>query len=68
MSGAIVMKEFNIYNRWGQQVFSDGTNTEGWNGNYKNDTAPSGVYAYYMLFDIKGCPTVNKQGNVTLIR
>jgi gliding motility-associated-like protein len=36
----------DIYNRWGEKVFnSDNINT-GWDGSYKNQLAPIGVYTY----------------------
>ena len=55
-----------IYNRWGQLVF-EGKNTFWWNGKYKSQPAPEGVYIYKIKGKAAG---IKKEwhGNVTLLR
>ncbi len=38
--------EFTIYNRWGELVFRTVDLFEGWNGTYKGNIVPDGVYSY----------------------
>jgi gliding motility-associated-like protein len=52
---------FQVYNRWGQMVFSTKTVGEGWDGNYKGLPQPSGAYVW-MLEAIDG------QGNIVRLR
>lgn len=57
-----------IWNRWGEQVFSSSDPTKGWDGNYKGTPAQTGVYAYLVNYvKADGDEKVIK-GNVTLIR
>jgi len=60
----------NIFNRWGQIVFSTEDPYEGWNGQYENSGAlsPLGVYVYKASYiDPRGEEKTVK-GHVTLIR
>lgn len=38
----------NIYNRYGENVFSSSNNLKQWDGRYKNKPVPAGVY-YYLI-------------------
>lgn len=40
------IKVFNIYNRWGQLLFSTKDPNEGWNGRYRGQLQPAGNYVY----------------------
>ncbi len=55
-----------IYNRWGQLVF-EGKNTFWWDGKYKYQPAPEGIYIYKIKGKAAG---IEKEwmGNVTLLR
>ena len=64
---------FSVYNRFGQQVFTE-TNTDdldnGWNGKFNGINADLGTYYYYakIVCGNKGNHTVELKGDVTLIR
>ena len=55
---------FEIYNRWGQQVFQSDELNKGWDGNYQNQPSPIGTYVYQLK--IEGL--ITKSGTITLIR
>ena len=55
---------FEIYNRWGQQVFQSDDLNKGWDGNYRNQPSPIGTYVYRLK--IEGL--ITKAGTITLIR
>ena len=61
------LKDFSVYNRFGQRVFFTKDINEGWNGYYNNKVADMGVYFYYVNYII-GERTYNLKGDVTLIR
>jgi gliding motility-associated-like protein len=70
---ARTIKDFSIFNRWGEKVFQ-ATNVppndpvHGWKGRYKGRDAMGGVYVYYVtLVHIDGHEEVYK-GTVVLIR
>lgn len=55
---------FEIYNRWGQQVFQSDDINNGWDGIYQNQPSPIGTYVYQLK--IEGL--ITKSGTITLIR
>lgn len=59
--------QFNIFNRWGQQIFS-ATNNTSWDGNYRGERADPGVYFYEVLIGCVNGATVQKKGEVILVR
>jgi gliding motility-associated-like protein len=57
-----------IWNRWGQLVYSSTDPTKGWDGYFQGTEAQTGVYAYLIKYTtLKGDDKYSK-GNVTLIR
>ncbi len=67
---AISNYELNVFNRWGQMIFTSQDPNEGWNGQFENTGAisPLGVYVYKASFiDPRGEQKV-VEGHVTLIR
>jgi gliding motility-associated-like protein len=58
----------SIYNRWGEKVFETNDLKEGWNGVYKSEPAPAGVYGYLLEAECVGGESITKKGNLTLIR
>lgn len=56
--------DFRIYNRWGELIHR---NNEPWDGTYKREDQPLGVYIYYLEYECDGTK-IKKVGNVTLIR
>ena len=67
-NGLVSLKSFSIYNRWGNKVFETTDIDEGWNGDYKGEPQPLGVYVYIVESYTATGRTFNKHGNVTLIR
>ena len=61
--------KIEIWNRWGQLVFSSEDATKGWDGNYQGSPAQTGVYAYVVNY-VTTAEVEEKviKGNVTLIR
>lgn len=60
--------ELRIYNRWGQQVFYTNQKEQGWDGTFKGQPAPLGVYAYTLVATLANGEVIHKKGNVTLKR
>lgn len=57
-----------IYNRWGEKVFESSNIDETWDGKYRGEYVPSGIYAFILTGkDVKGEP-IKKTGNITVIR
>lgn len=65
--GTIEQLDFFIYNRYGEKVFYTNDPNKCWNGKYKTDKPEPGNYVYYIKAKTL-CGTVEKKGNVLLIR
>jgi gliding motility-associated-like protein len=62
------LRKFEIYNRWGQKVYSTTNINAGWDGSFNGQQSPGDVYIWHieaMSFDNE---LIKKSGNVTLIR
>jgi gliding motility-associated-like protein len=59
---------FEIWNRWGQLIFSSTDPTKGWDGNYQGSPSQTGVYAYLIKYTATSGIEKIIKGNVTLIR
>lgn len=58
----------NIYNRWGQLVFSTTDMGRGWDGTFGGRPQPTGTFVYIVqAVDYTG-RTINEKGSITLIR
>jgi gliding motility-associated-like protein len=57
-----------VWNRWGQLVYSSKDLSQGWDGNYKGVPAHTGVYAYLIKFTTFEGDKKRTKGNVTLLR
>jgi gliding motility-associated-like protein len=59
---------FNIYNRWGEKVFTSTDPLNGWDGLYKGKEAQPGVYVYDIYVIYWDNEPVKATGSVTLVR
>ncbi len=65
-----------IFDRWGRLVFESEDPTQQWNGSFKNEACPEGVYVYYLKAELySDNPRIGykpllheKRGTITLIR
>lgn len=57
-----------IYNRWGEKIFENNDQQNGWNGNFKSKELDSGVYAYFFESTLVNKDSYTKSGNINLIR
>ncbi|MBL0073667.1 MAG: gliding motility-associated C-terminal domain-containing protein [Bacteroidetes bacterium] len=59
----------NIFNRWGNEIYSWNEKAKGWNGKSKDGSeAPDGVYFYVIKARGIDDKPYNYQGTVQLIR
>lgn len=65
--GSINELFFNIYNRWGEKVFSTSNPNECWDGNFKGKQQQPGLFVY-LINAQTACGNVSKKGTVMLLR
>ncbi len=63
----VVLKDFSVYNRFGQRVFFSRNVLEGWDGYYNGTIADMGTYFYLVRYKI-GTRDYSLKGDVALIR
>ena len=66
--GSIDHLDFQIYNRWGQQVFKTNNRSIGWDGTFMGQPCNPGVFAYRVSGIMPDGTPVEKKGNITLVR
>ncbi|MEL6867934.1 MAG: gliding motility-associated C-terminal domain-containing protein, partial [Bacteroidota bacterium] len=65
--------DFRIYDRWGAEVYAgqnlplNGQNS-GWDGQFKGRVMDNGVFAYWVQFRLQDGTTIQRAGDVTLVR
>lgn len=59
---------FKVYNNWGQLIFESTDSSVGWDGTYKGEPVPLGVYTWTFVIDMGSNYVVRESGDVTLIR
>ena len=59
---------FLIFNRFGEKVFETNNINVGWDGHYKGQLQPIGVYAWQIFITETGKPPYMRKGIVSLIR
>ncbi len=69
-SGYIFVRYFEVYNRYGQQVFSayGPAALQGWDGRFHGQPAELGTYYYHINIETKENKTIALKGDVILIR
>lgn len=65
---SIATMDFKIFNRWGELVFESQNQSHGWDGTYKNKAQEMDAYAFTLQVTFEDGSTLNKRGNVTLLR
>lgn len=66
--GPFASVQFNVYDNWGELVFSTTDANEGWDGTYKGAPAALGVYTWTFVVEMLNGQIIKESGDVTLIR
>ena len=59
---------FGIYDRWGNKVFESTDPKACWDGTYNGQALDPAVFVYHLSAALTNGETVEKQGNITLVR
>ncbi len=59
---------FSVFNQWGQLIYNSDNITNGWDGIYRGQPQPAGVYAYTLKVVLQDGTIINKNGSVNLVR
>lgn len=62
------VKQFIIVNRWGQRVFQTTNQYQGWDGRLNGVMQDMGTYSYYIRYTCTDGRTLEKKGDVILLK
>ncbi|MGH1338658.1 MAG: T9SS type B sorting domain-containing protein [Aureispira sp.] len=62
------IKDFKIYNRWGNLVYNAPKGEMAWDGTFQGKEQPVDLYIYYLSYQLPGQEVMTLRGEVTLIR
>jgi len=64
----VISFTLNVYDRWGNKIFSTSDKNVDWNGTFNGQPCNAGVYAYILDVTFEDNKKETKSGNITLIR
>ena len=64
----IVSFEMNIFNRWGELMYTTTRLDQGWDGNFRGNPMPEGTYTFIANIEDRAGRTFKKSGSVLLLR
>ena len=68
LPNTITKMELLIFSRWGEKVFSTTDKNLGWDGRFKDEELPPGVFGYGLKFTCHELQEYIKKGNVSIIK
>jgi gliding motility-associated-like protein len=68
MGNCIATMKYSIYDRWGEKVFKTETQSECWDGMFRNKELNSGTFAYKFNATLIDGTAIEQSGNLTLVR
>lgn len=66
--GKILTLDFQVFNQWGELVFKTNDPNEGWDGTFKGELQPTGVFVYTVEATLIDGTKASQKGTVTLVR
>jgi len=60
--------DYTIYNRWGEKVYEALDSRIGWDGSYHDKKLTPGVYVFYVNITYIDGFTIQRKGNITLLK
>ena len=68
LSSVKTLRRFSIYDRWGNVVFTTNQMEHGWDGKYKSQPLPAGMFIWMIEYDSYQQEKIILKGTVMLIR
>ncbi len=68
LGGPFTDMEFNVYNNWGQLIFTSNEQQKGWDGTFNSIEQPLGVYVWTLRATTLDGTLHEMKGDVTLLR
>jgi gliding motility-associated-like protein len=66
--GQKALKNFSVFDRWGNRVFYTTREGEGWDGKIKGAPAGTGVYVWVLVYEDSNSKVVTARGTISVIQ
>jgi len=66
--GPFLKMSFSVYNNWGELLFKSDSQDKGWDGKYKGQSAPIGVYVWVLDASLYNGESFRKTGDITILK
>ncbi|MGV3636103.1 MAG: gliding motility-associated C-terminal domain-containing protein, partial [Flavobacteriales bacterium] len=66
--GSVAGFELQVFNRWGERIWSTEDPGSAWDGAYEGQLSPDGVYPTLLRYRADGGERVSRLGHVVLLR
>lgn len=60
--------QFDVYNRWGEKVFSTTNPQQGWDGTWRDKPCEAAVFTYLLRATLVNGNSVEEKGNISLVK
>jgi gliding motility-associated-like protein len=60
--------DMKVFNRWGEKVFQTNSTNNGWDGTYKGENVPQGIYTYVVQITFLDSKKQMENGSIMLVR
>lgn len=64
----IASMDFLVFDRWGNKIFESHDLNTGWDGTYRGQALNTGTYIWYLKATMQDGTSIERKGNVTLVR
>ncbi len=64
----IAEMQFMVFNQWGEKIFESRSQNIAWDGRFKGQVQPAGVYIYVSRMTLRDGTVITKKGSINLIR
>lgn len=68
LGAKFILKQFSIFNRWGERIYSTKKSNEGWNGKVNGIEQNPGAYVWVLKFITSTDGDIERKGTFILIR
>jgi gliding motility-associated-like protein len=59
---------YQVYNRWGEAVYSNTDPAKCWDGTFKGEPLQTGIYMYSLYAKLLDGTIVEQSGNLTILK
>ncbi|MBI3510305.1 MAG: gliding motility-associated C-terminal domain-containing protein [Bacteroidetes bacterium] len=64
----VKVMDFEVFNRWGEKVFTSNDVSKGWDGKWRDKDCEAAVFTYYLRATLDDGTEIERQGSISLVK